>query len=261
MLGQPCSKDGIDLPPDAPPPPRHTDCQSDNWTPYRNRTEFETAQFLYCQTQMSAPNINTLLDLWASTLLKHNEPPPFANHMDLYNTIDSTPLGDVAWQSFSLRYNGDEVPEGTVPQWMTSEYEVWFRDPHTIVKHMIDNPDYNHHVDVAPVRIFNSNGIREYQNFMSGDWAWEEAVSSIFFFILTSLILQEQDKISQEPITHGSMLVPIILGSDKTTVSVATGHNEYYPLYMSIGSVHNNIRRAHRGALALIAFLAIPKSL
>ena len=33
---------------------------------------------------MSAPNINKLLDLWASTLLKHNEPPPFANHLDLY---------------------------------------------------------------------------------------------------------------------------------------------------------------------------------
>lgn len=56
------------------------------------------------------------------------------------------------------------------------------------------------------------------------------------------------------------MLVPIILASDKTTVSVATGYNQYYPLYISIGCVHNNIRRAHRGALALIAFLAIPKS-
>lgn len=56
------------------------------------------------------------------------------------------------------------------------------------------------------------------------------------------------------------MLVPIILGSDKTTVSVGTGNNEYYPLYLSIGTVHNNIRRAHRGAVALIAFLAIPKS-
>jgi len=55
------------------------------------------------------------------------------------------------------------------------------------------------------------------------------------------------------------MFVPIILGSDKTTVSVATGHNEYYPLYMSIGNVHNNVRRAHRNALMLVAFLAIPK--
>jgi len=59
---------------------------------------------------------------------------------------------------------------------------------------------------------------------------------------------------------HGAMLVPIILGSDKTTVSVATGQNDYYPLYLSIGNVHNNTRRAHRNALILVAFLAIPKS-
>jgi hypothetical protein len=56
------------------------------------------------------------------------------------------------------------------------------------------------------------------------------------------------------------MFIPIILGSDKTTVSVATGQNDYYPLYLSIGNVRNNVRRAHRNAVALIGFLAIPKS-
>jgi Plavaka transposase len=35
------------------------------------------------------------------------------------------------------------------------------------------------------------------------------------------------------------------LGSDKTTVSVGTGNNEYWPLYMSIGNINNNVRRAH----------------
>jgi hypothetical protein len=60
---------------------------------------------------------------------------------------------------------------------------------------------------------------------------------------------------------HGSMFVPIILGSDKTTVSIATGQNEYHPLYLSIGNVHNNVRRAHRNGLVLIGFLAIPKGL
>jgi hypothetical protein len=54
--------------------------------------------------------------------------------------------------------------------------------------------------------------------------------------------------------------VPVILGSDKTTVSVATGQNDYYPLYASIGNVHNNVRRAHRNAVAVVGFLAIPKS-
>ena len=56
------------------------------------------------------------------------------------------------------------------------------------------------------------------------------------------------------------MLVPIILGSDKTTVSVATGQTDYYPLYLSIGNVRNTVRRAHRNAVALIGFLAMPKS-
>jgi len=56
------------------------------------------------------------------------------------------------------------------------------------------------------------------------------------------------------------MFVPVILGSDKTTASVGTGHNEYYPLYGGIGNAQNHVRRAHRNALAVIAFLAIPKS-
>lgn len=56
------------------------------------------------------------------------------------------------------------------------------------------------------------------------------------------------------------MFAPIVLGSDKTTVSVATGQNEYYPLYASLGPVHNNVRRAHRNAVTLVGFLAIAKS-
>ena len=62
-----------------------------------------------------------------------------------------------------------------------------------------------------------------------------------------------------DPGMHGCMFVPIILGSDKTTTSVATGQHEYYPVYLSIGNVHNNIRRAHKDALVLIGFLPIPK--
>ena len=61
------------------------------------------------------------------------------------------------------------------------------------------------------------------------------------------------------PHMHGCMFVPIILGSDKTTVLVATGQNDYYPVYLSIGNVHNNVRREHKDSLVLIAFLPNPK--
>jgi hypothetical protein len=56
------------------------------------------------------------------------------------------------------------------------------------------------------------------------------------------------------------MFVPVIAGSDKTTVSVATRHQEYHPVYMSPGNLTNIAWRAHGSALLPVAFLPIPKS-
>jgi len=56
-------------------------------------------------------------------------------------------------------------------------------------------------------------------------------------------------------------MVPLVLGSDKTLASNATGLNEFHPLYISPGNVKNSVRRAHRDALIPIGFLAIPKSI
>ncbi|GBE78451.1 hypothetical protein SCP_0113400 [Sparassis crispa] len=217
--GTPCDKDGNYLPKNTPPTPRDMP-RSDDWTPYRSQVEFELAEFLYTREQMSAPNINTLLDLWAATLLRHNDEPPFANAKDMYR----------------------EVPQHDVPPWMQATYDVWFRDPHTVAQNMLANPDFDGEMDYGPLREFDGEE-RRLKNFMGGDWAWKQA-----------------DIISADPNTHGAAFVPIVLGSDKTTVSVATGQNEYYPLYMGIGNTHNYVRRAHRNAIVLIGFLAIPKT-
>ena len=55
------------------------------------------------------------------------------------------------------------------------------------------------------------------------------------------------------------MFVPVIAGSDKTTVSVATGHQEYHPVYASPGIISNTARRGHGNGVLPIAFLPIPK--
>ena len=158
---------------------------------------------------MSVPNINKLLDLWASTLLKHNEPPPFANHLDLYNTIDSTPLGDVAWQSFSIWYDGD-VPEGTVPQWMTSEYfvthipssRIWLTVRTITITLML--PRYRFSTVMAPEYIrtlCQEIGLGKYNNFY-------------LVLMSKSLILKEQDKI---PKTQQHMVQCSFLSSWEAT--------------------------------------------
>ncbi|KAG2126445.1 hypothetical protein BD769DRAFT_1628445 [Suillus cothurnatus] len=216
---------------------------SNNWTPYHNQLEFECAKFMYSKNQMSAGDIDKILHLWGVTLAVHNDNPLFADHRDLYKTIDATPLGDVAWQSFSLQYNGDK-PARQCPLWMEQSHEVWFQDPHTVVKNMLTNLDFKHSIDYTPYHEFEEKGEQcRYKDFMSGDWAW-----------------QQVDQIVQDPEMHGAAFVPIIVGSNKTTVSVATGQNDYYSLYLSIGNVHNNIWHSHHNALALIGFLAIPKT-
>ena len=74
---------------------------------------------------MSAGDINFILDLWAASLMVHEDEPPFSNAKELYDVIDSTPLGDIVWESFSIQHNGTQ-PTHNVSSWMQAEYDVWF---------------------------------------------------------------------------------------------------------------------------------------
>ncbi|KAG0693036.1 hypothetical protein DFH29DRAFT_881788 [Suillus ampliporus] len=106
---------------------------------------------------------------------------------------------------------------------MTSKYDVWFGDPQ-LMQNILSNPDSKDKFDYAPLQEYDtSNGAYCFQDFMSGNWCWKQA-----------------DLIAEDPNTIGSMFIPIILGSDKTTVSITTGHDKYCPVYMSIGNIHNN---------------------
>ncbi|KAF5365298.1 hypothetical protein D9758_005472 [Tetrapyrgos nigripes] len=190
MDGTPCDIAGDDLPEGSPPSARES-LEPDNYSPFNSAVEFELGEFLYQKVEMSGGDIDTLAGI-LSGLLGPDRDLPFTSHEELYATIDDIKQGDVPWESFSVRYNGD-LPDdiSTVPAWKTQSYE---------------------------------------------------------------------DKIAEDENNHGGMFVPVILGSDKTTVSVATGQNDYYPLYISLGNVFSSVRWAHRNAVALLGFLAVPKT-
>jgi hypothetical protein len=170
----PCDVEGIFVPPDSIPPPK-VELSCNDWSPFKGRLHFELAEFLYVRSQMPAGQINTLLDLWTASVLPYGGEAPFRNVMDLYETIDSSALGDIKWQSFKLKYEGSK-PTDRIPSWMMKEFDVWFRDPHKIVHGLLANSDFVGKIDSAPYRMYNTAGEREYSNFMSGDWAWQQAV-------------------------------------------------------------------------------------
>lgn len=176
--GRICNEQGEDIPPDTPPTPCPSDHRSDNWTPYHSWIEFKVANFLYHCNQISGGDINFILNLWAASLVVHDDTPPFADHNEMYDIIDSMPIGDVPWESFSLQYNGIQ-PEGQVPLWITAEYDVWFHDPQILAHNLISNPDFKNAFDYALMQEYSTDEVHWFQNFMSGGWAWKQAVSHV----------------------------------------------------------------------------------
>lgn len=150
-----------------------------DWTPYGSRIAFELADFIYRRSQMSASDFNTLCKLWGATLLPHDDMPPFSNYAELCRTIDETPVGGVSWESISLSYTGPRPDDA--PSWMESTYELWYRDPRLLFKGMLENPEFQDFFDYVPLRRYDAHGDRQYENVMSGNWAWEQAVSTSEF--------------------------------------------------------------------------------
>lgn len=108
-------------------------------------------------------------------MAKHDDDPPFINHQDLYDSIDSIPLGSVPWESSSFTYNDPDITPDS-PKWMTSDYTIWYRDPCQLFLQMLQNPDFATTFDYSPLHQYDKEGNRQYQNFMSGNWAWKQAV-------------------------------------------------------------------------------------
>ena len=193
--GTPCNSEGYNIPPGTLPPPPETH-NKDNFFPFIDEEEFQFADFLYTCEQMSAGNIDILMQLmaaWHTNLKSHTskkmdedsgdefvEPPepidpPFnsANHM--YNIIDSILLGNVPWEGFKVMYNGD-IPEHNPPSWVMKTFEVWFQNPLQLLEAQIGNPDFNGEIDYASKQVLGKNGKRQFTDLQSGDWAWEQSV-------------------------------------------------------------------------------------
>ncbi|KAH6893862.1 hypothetical protein BKA70DRAFT_1376094 [Coprinopsis sp. MPI-PUGE-AT-0042] len=241
LTGQCYTSEGVAIARATNPPPR-SQRDSNDWAPFKDDIQFAAADFLYRCEEMSQDNINHLLNLWALSLMRHRATMgPYDNYQHIFDTIDEIEHGDAPWSCLKVTVNEDMDEDS--PTWKQQSYEVWYRDPDVVLKNMLDNPDFDGQFDYCPYIETDGEDKRRWSDFMSGNYAWKH-----------SDLIHDED-----PATKDATYVPIILGADKTTVSVATGDVEYHPLYLSIGNVHNTVRRAHCNAVVPIAFLAIPK--
>ncbi|KAH9007664.1 hypothetical protein EDB84DRAFT_1591306 [Lactarius hengduanensis] len=222
LSARPCLSDGAflrDL--SQPPTSELLESHGDPWLPFGDRLAYEWARYHYVKLQSSAADVQQGLDLWRATVMMYQadhdscDGVPWKSAAEMYGTINAIPVGGVGWTTYQLSYSGPQ-PTGTLPQWMQETYELNVRDVLSVFEEQLASKEFDGEFEYTPYEEYNEKGSRVYSNLMSGIWAFREA-----------------DTISQDKKMHGAMFVPIIAGSDKTTVSVATGHQEYHPVYLS----------------------------
>ncbi|KAL4069122.1 hypothetical protein J3A83DRAFT_4359153 [Scleroderma citrinum] len=191
--------------------------EKNDWYPFESHLKFKAGKFLFTDSQMLQSHVNSLMQLWMASMLHHKDQSPFTNHSDLHQVTDAIPHGDIPWKSIQVKYSATSY-------WIMKCYNAWYYDPNTVISNLLGNPDFHEHFDYTPCHEFEPTGQCQWENFMSCNWAWHHL----------------------DPAMHDTMIVPIIFGSDKTTVSVVTGQNNYYPLYLSICNIYNNTCSDHK---------------
>jgi len=162
-----------------------------DFSPFPDQRAFEFADLLYSKVQCSEPHIDRFCDILSAYIcrkchLDSDDPDnPPASSKDVYEMIDDITEGDVPWECFKLSYEGDVEPNDTTP-WKRDEYEVWYRNPRDVLHSMLGNRAFEDKMDLRPKIVRDRKGRRLYFDLMSGDWAWNTAVS-IFSFSLFHL--------------------------------------------------------------------------
>jgi hypothetical protein len=133
---------------------------------------------------MSTTNIDTLLELWALSQMKHNDLGPFQDYKEIYETIDATKVGDAPWKCYQTTPMavGDDAPA-----WARQSYEVWYRDPDVVIANMLDNPDFDGAFDTAPYVHLDAQGNRRWSDFMSANFAWRHSVSFVDYAVCKTI--------------------------------------------------------------------------
>ncbi|KZW03090.1 hypothetical protein EXIGLDRAFT_636720, partial [Exidia glandulosa HHB12029] len=198
----------------------HLRGQNNKYAPFASQAEWELAQWVKNEGLSDAAfdRFCKLSSMQGDSLLG------VKNSGQLNSKIDELP-GYGTWSYTVVTVDGSET-----------KHELFYRDPTDCLRALWADPAFKDHLSFAPEKHFAdaAHTNRLYTDMKTGDWWW-----------------QMQGKI---PI--GSTVVPIIISSDKTELTLFTGGATAYPIYMTIGNIADHIRRQpSRHAQVLIGYL------
>ncbi|KIJ12243.1 hypothetical protein PAXINDRAFT_14867 [Paxillus involutus ATCC 200175] len=120
------------------------------------------------------------------------------------------------------------------------EVELWMRNPLDCIQELMANPTFADSVSFEPQRVFDDDEgrLRQYDEMWTGDWWWE----------------------MQGRLPPGAVVAPVILASDKTSLSQFCGDQEVWPVYLTLGNISKDVRcQPSMHASVLLGYLPTTK--
>lgn len=125
--------------------------------------------------------------LWKESTSDSDATSPFDGYQHMYECIDGTHIGGALWQCLETAIPPNVQEDA--PNWQRTSYKVWYRDPTTIIANLLANPDFEDQFDTAAYVHVDSDEIRYWGDFMSGNFAWRHSVCLLFLQLTMTLNL------------------------------------------------------------------------
>jgi Plavaka transposase len=210
--------------------------KEETYHPFKSATDFKFAKRFW-RRNLTMGTINDILQdesedsdagCWKDTL-------SFTNAKTWRQQIMRIPYGilDDSWQTRSFTINT------LVADKQTNVYSFRYRNVLSVIDFLLGHQPFAPNLHYAPIRLLNKDNARVYNEMHTGDWWWE----------------------TQKQLPEKATVVPLLLATDKTQLTHLHGDQSAWPVYLTIGNLDRQTRRAQkRPAVILLGLIPIPQS-
>ncbi|KAI6017027.1 hypothetical protein EDC04DRAFT_2870151 [Pisolithus marmoratus] len=195
------------------------------WSPFQSEEEWDLAHFLMKNVGQ------TKIDEFLKLSLVHQSGVSFSSMHTFLKYIDSLQTGP-AWTCEMIDVMGDIATEDGNMRW--EQLELWHWDPVECIMELIGNPAFQDAMAYVPERAYaDSKGTNHiYDQMWTADWWWDV----------------------QGKLPEGTMVAPIILLLDKTSLSVFSGNKKAWPMYLTIGNISKDLECFQKKMHSLVGY-------